>query len=394
MEIFKTQQIFDDCFKQLKKQDYIGFDPADLMNTSSTLIKNLPSPLIRLLTIFNFLSPINFRKLLKIQPTQNTTAMVVMARALLNKYKETKTVEYITEAQKLEKWMYQRSVSFKDSIGWARVIPYQSRKDFQHVSQSTLTFINAFSLELYLDLYKIEGNEYSLNIAKKISDHIINYTNRINHEFGSCLSYINNANEEVLNASIMAGAALNRYAHIQNDKVALELSMSLLDYILHRQNPNGSWEYSYKANGKPKRQYDFHQCYVLDSIMKYDLSNDNERHKKVENAFSKGLDFYFESQFDKKMRPYWRYPIKYPIDIHNVSHAIFFISKYYKEVPESSSKLNKLLSLLYNEFYDSRKHFFYYQRYPFITVRHNFFRWNTVWTLYALSNLNSNSEVI
>ncbi|MGD9930769.1 MAG: hypothetical protein AB7U05_12170 [Mangrovibacterium sp.] len=389
MEKFQTHQTFEDCFNELKKQDYTGFDPADLMNTSSKRIRNLPSPLIRLLTIINFLSPINFRKYLKIQPTQNTTAMVVMARALLNKYKETNISGYKTEAQKLEQWMSQRSISLDNSIGWARVIPYQSRNDFQHASQSSLTFINAFALELYLDLYELEENTYYLNNAKKIRNHIINDTNRINHEFGSCLSYINDAREEVLNASIIAGAALNRYAHIQDDKDAMELSLSVLDYVLYRQNADGSWEYSYKANGKAKRQYDFHQCYVLDSIKKYDLRDDDSRFRKVKKAFDLGINFYLKKQFDSKMNPFWRYPVKYPIDIHNVSHAIFFVAKYYDEIPESHPRLNNLLSLLYDEFYCKEEHYFYYQKYPFLTVKHNFFRWNTVWTLYALSHIRS-----
>ncbi len=384
----QIHQAFDDCFNNLKNQDYTGFDPADLMNTTSKLIKNLPSPIIRILTIINFLSPINFRKLLKIPPTQNTTAMVVMARALINKYRETKIKEYKEEAKKLEKWMVQRALNTEDSMGWARVIPYQSRKNFLHASKSTLTFINAFALELYLDLYELEGDEYYLTIAKKINNHLINYTNRINREHGCCLSYINNANEEILNASIIAGAALNRYAHIQHDDEALKLSLSILDYILYRQKSNGSWEYSYKANGKPKQQYDFHQSYVLDSMMKYDLSDDDSRRTKVKKAFKIGIDYYFNVQFDKNMIPYWRYPVKYPIDIHNVSHAIFFVAKYKSEISESSSKLNVLLKLLFNEFYNHEKYYFYYQKYPLITVKHNFFRWNTVWTLYALSHIN------
>ena len=390
MDKFQVNKIFDDCFKQLKQQNYTGFDPADLMNTRSKLIKNLPTPFVRLLTIINFLSPINFRKILQIQPTQNTTAMVVIARALLKAYRQTNIEEYKTEAKELEKWMTEKSLCFDDSIGWARVIPYQSRKNFQHASHSTLTFINAFALELYLDLYELEGIEYYLKKAKQVRNHIVNHTNRILRDFGCCLSYINDAQEEVLNASIIAGSALNRYASILNDKEALELSMSILDYILNSQNPDGSWEYSYKANGKPKRQYDFHQCYVLDSIKKYDLSSYNERSAKVEKVFSKGVDFYFKKQFDKKMRPYWRYPVKYPIDIHNISHAVFFVAKYYDEIVESSSKLNSLMSQLMNEYYDRDNHFFYYQKYPFLTVKHNFFRWNTAWTLYALSHTNFN----
>lgn len=121
--------------------------------------------------------------------------------------------------------------------------------------------------------------------------------------------------------------------------------------------------------------------------MKYNLQNDSGRAQKVKKAFEKGGDFYFNYQFDKKMRPYWRYPIKYPIDIHNVSHAIFFVSKYYKSLPQAKIRLEKLTSLLFTSFYNSKKHYFYYQNYPLLTVKHNFFRWNTAWTLYALSQL-------
>ena len=67
------------------------------------------------------------------------------------------------------------------------------------------------------------------------------------------------------------------------------------------------------------------------------------------------MDFYFNYQLDKKMRPFWRYPIKYPIDIHNISHAIFFVSKYYSLIPDPSIKLDKLMFILINDYYDDKK---------------------------------------
>lgn len=383
-------QIFDSCIKQLSKHDFTGYDPADLMNTSYDFIKKLPSPIIRILTVVNFISPVNLRRILKIRPTKNTTAMVVLARALINRFNKTKINTYLVEAKELEKWIINNSIEIDGTIGWSRVIEYQSRRNFQHSSNSTLTFINASALEMYLDLYQITDNQYYLEIATKISAHLVNHTNRINYDFGCCLSYVSNASEEVLNASILAGAALNKFSFISNNNEARELSIRILDYCLYRQNLNGSWEYSYKKNNKPKKQYDFHQCYMLDGIMKYNLENDLVRIQSVNLAFASGMDFYFQYQFDNKMRPFWRYPIKYPIDIHNVSHAIFFVSKYFNVIQDASIKLDKLIALLFDSFYNYSGSYFYYHKYPFLTVKHNFFRWNTVWTLYALSHLNIN----
>jgi hypothetical protein len=89
--------------------------------------------------------------------------------------------------------------------------------------------------------------------------------------------------------------------------------------------------------------------------------------------------------FDRQMRPFWRYPIRFPIDVHNVAHGIYFLSKYCHLFPQHRERLELLIAQLLDNFYDADEHYFYYHMYPGLVVRHDFFRWNTMWSLRALA---------
>jgi hypothetical protein len=76
-------EIIRHCLDRLEALDYKGYDPADFLNTRRARLKLLPQGLVRLLTILNFYSPINLRGIFRIPPAENTTAMAVLATALL-----------------------------------------------------------------------------------------------------------------------------------------------------------------------------------------------------------------------------------------------------------------------------------------------------------------------
>jgi len=386
----RSQQIgmiIGEGLSRLHNLRYIGYDPADLMNSSWKGLTHFPERLLRFLTILNFYSPVNIRPLLRIRPSQNTTAMVILGRTCLNGYRQTARTEWLDYAQELADWLLQHAIRRDNTLGWSRIIPYQAKSDFMHASGCTLTFINAHAAEFFLDFHEISGDPQWLDCAGSVCQHLLRHTNRLEFPFGICLSYINDAQEEVPNASILAGCVLHRYGRLKKDEEITRLSMSILDYTLHRQNADGSWDFCFDPGKPARRQYDFHQCYMLDGIRKYGYDVGSARQDRIRIAFEKGMTFYLERLFDADMRPFWRYPHKYPIDVHNVSHAVYFLARYNRDVPDAAIRLEKLLGILLDKMYDKRRQYFYYQVYPLYRVKHDFLRWNTAWSLYALSHL-------
>lgn len=373
-----------DTYKKIKEHGYEGYDPADLMNTQYGLIRKLPNQILRLLTLLNFYSPINFRKLLRISPTVNTSAMVVFGKTCLKLYQVTGEEEYLKDCNFFYKWLMAHSIRHSEFLGWSRVLGYQASSSQAHQKDSTLTYIDANAGQFFLDFYKITGNPEFLDSASRVCRHLQVNTEKFKIDNGICLSYSEKLRLEVPNASILAGSLLNQTASATADRDFLRLSYDILNYTLSIQNHDGSWYYSYK-NGKGKKQFDFHQTYMLDGIKSYQLFENEQMAAEVDMSFNLGCRYYLDKLFGKDGLPYWRYPFKYPTDIHNVSHAIYFFSRYLGIVTEATEMLEKLIKICFNIFYNQKNCYFYYQEYPFITAKHNFMRWGNAWTCLALS---------
>ena len=95
--------------------------------------------------------------------------------------------------------------------------------------------------------------------------------------------------------------------------------------MLH-QNLDGSWYYSFDPDtGKPKKQIDFHQGYVLETIKRIcDFANIDI--SIYDKEIRLGLEFYRKNQFDDNGVSLWRLPKKWPVDIHNQSQGIITFS--------------------------------------------------------------------
>ena len=388
----QVRSVLTDCLNGLQQDRYEGYDPADLLSSEWRILKKAPALLLRVLTVVNVRSPVNLRPLLRIKRAKNTTALAVLGKTCVNWGQCSGGAQAIGQAKEIAEHLLGLAIMEGDALGWARTIPYQAKASLAHTSNSALTFINASAAEFFMDLFEATGEKKYIEVALKVCNFLMHHTMRIVRPCGTCLSYVSNIPQEIPNASIIAGTILNRFAMKSGNDKFLTLSLEILDYALHQQNINGSWDYSYHPTKGSKAQYDFHQVYMLDSIKQYRFGLSGERVDRIEKAFSLGMKFYCDKMFDKKMQPYWRYPRKYPIDIHNVSHAVYFFARYIKEIPDGIQKLQRLLSILLNDFYDHRRKYFYYQKFPMVTIKHNFFRWNTAWSLYALSELLRNVE--
>jgi len=377
--------IVKDCLAKLEREEFRGYDPSDLLSSEYNFIRNLMAPARRILNLINFYSPINFRKPLRITKQENVTAMILLGNTYLNLFRLDGDESYREKINYIVEWLLEKSLKTDNSIGWSRTIPYQSRMKYTHDERSTLTFINAQAGLLFLNLYEVFGDSCYLKTQGKIANQLLYHTDRITVGEGVCLSYTDNGRDEIPNASILAGEFLNRVSGLIEDEDCYDLSIKILRYVLSVQNRDGSWFYRYINGRKKKKQIDFHQTYMLDSIINYAMIEDQALLEETRRKFKKGCRFYFDRMFDRKIRPYWRYPVFYPIDIHNVSHAVLFLSKNRDYLREYHGRLEPLIKLLINDFYDHEKKYFYYQKYFYYTIKHDYFRWNTAWSLMALS---------
>ena len=105
--------------------------------------------------------------------------------------------------------------------------------------------------------------------------------------------------------------------------------------------------------------------------------------KKYNDKIQKGLEFYYNSQFDKEGFAYWRLPKKWPVDIHNQSQGIIAFSKFRDYNENYLPFAEKIAQWTIENMQGSRGNF-YYQKWPLITNKVSYLRWNQAWMMLAL----------
>ncbi|WP_068320824.1 prenyltransferase/squalene oxidase repeat-containing protein [Pyrococcus kukulkanii] len=111
---------------------------------------------------------------------------------------------------------------------------------------------------------------------------------------------------------------------------------------------------------------------------------------RTQKAIEKGVDFYINRQFSPEGWSYYRYPIKYPIDIHNQAQGIITFSKLYKAFknPRYLEFAEKIAGWTIKNMQDPTG-YFYAHRWPGFVNKIPYMRWAQAWMMLALVTLLS-----
>jgi hypothetical protein len=371
-------------FDWIKKEEFVGYDPYDGCNTNYLFLRR--NQFIRLfLTYFHKFSPINFRKLFRIDKRTNYKSLALINLALDRGYGgEDKTsiikknINKIISGSLIEKHGYHC---------WNGNNMYiQSTTEYQ-TSQTPGIIGTIFCGYAILNYYKnYEKSDYLKNILFSAKQYLLdNLLTKHNGSFFFRYKPITPGHNLTFNASLKAAgfiAEVNKYFGVDDCD---EIIHSCFDLVVSFQKNDGSWNMgiNFKTD-QQKKQIDFHQGYVLDSLLRYlEIYGRDDR---IVESYKKGLNFYYKNQFLTNGQGIYRYPKKWPVNIHNQAQGMITFSKAesnnhnYKRFAETIAKwtINNML--------DSSG-YFYYLKYPFITYKIPFIRWGQAWMLYALSYL-------
>ena len=375
---------FYKLYRWIERENFVGYDPYDGLNTK---LKFLKTTKIRklLLTYLNKNSFINLRRIIGIDKKPNMKALALISRALLYK-------ELIPEREKDINFCIQNilSKSLIENYGYhcwyAHSFPVQTTGKYQATSVPGIIGSEACAAAI-LDYYcKNKENKELEKILLSVKEFFINKL-LVNNNDAVFFKYHPNDNEYecTYNASLIAAryiAKLNWVLGIGSHKSILK---KCYRFIQSRQKSNGSWALKIDLrSGKEKVQIDFHQGYILDSILDYLIYVDWDEY--LYETYRKGLKFYHKKQFNEIGKSVYRFPRKYPIDIHNQAQGIITFSRAEKFDPEYK-KFAKTIGKWTVDNMQSPLGFFYYQKYPILTNKIPYLRWAQAWMLYALSHI-------
>lgn len=360
--------------RYIEKENYEGYDPYDALNTSIDWLAKSKWPSIILIQILKRL-PFNIRPLLGIKKGQNPKGLGLMLHAYALDFKRTSNHDYLERMSRLfERLMELRSKGW-DNVCWGYDFRWASPvKTLDKYSPTiVVTGFIAKGLRAY---YEVSGKEEVLQVLKSIARFAQENLPEHRDDNGLCISYSTVKKDVCHNASLLAGEVSAALFALTGDSLHADRAREIARFTVSAQKDDGSWSYSRDLlTGAERIQTDFHQGYVIDSLV--NIAEDLKT-EEFDHCILKGRLFYKENQFHSDGRAYWRLPKKWPCDIHHQAQGIISFSEY------ETSFAKKILNYTLEHFRLGEGGFAYRKRRLF-TDKIRYMRWANSWMYLAMS---------
>ncbi len=370
----------------VEEHGYQGYEPFD----------GLSSP-VRVLTFGNLMldrilmqavrrSPVNLRPLLGIRPLDSTIGRGYMAWGYLIMLETTGRQEYARKARACLDWLIEnRSPGFEE-YAWGKHFDFASRAG-RYPKFEPITIWTALIGMAFLEAYERLGEKRYLEAADSSCRWFMGLS-RNETGSGACLSYTasGEGGSTIHNHSMVAAAMLARTASHTGEKHYLDVAKSAMEYSCSRQLPEGAWWYG----EEPKYHWidNFHTGYNLDSLRIYtERSGDGS----FRDSMMRGLEFYMRNFFEDGVIPRYYHDRLWPVDSQCVSQSIDTLAGFGRTEPAALDLARKVAAWAMENMQDG-KGFFYYRRYPGITVKTPMLHWAQATMYKALAELSRGRE--
>ncbi|MEM4141244.1 MAG: hypothetical protein QXG36_09080 [Nitrososphaeria archaeon] len=379
----------------VKSENYCGWDPYDGLNS------NLTSKLIRneglsiLVIQVNLYSPINIRPLLKIKKGHSNKALALFSNAYLNLYYVTKAPRFREDALKLLEFLLNNNL-YKNKDCFCCSSYYFTYIAPQHILNPNIPDIICVTecAKTFFKAYEVLGEDFYLNIAMKACDYMLDKLFVCSNN--SCyFKYTPLENSKIVfNVSALALSVLANLLKYHYRSKIINVGEKVVGFLLAHQRKDGVWPYSLSLPSKRYYwQIDYHQGFIIDGLLDF-IPYIREKDLKLRTieSITKAVNFYIHKQFDENGRSYYRYPYKYPIDIHNQAQGIITSLKLFN-ILKSRKYLQRAIRITkwtIDNMQDPRG-YFYAHKYPWLTNKIPYMRWSQAWIMLALTMLFCNS---
>lgn len=383
-----NEEILEFLLNRAHNEDYEGFSLFDSHNSTLPLEK-LPKKLGFYINQFIKRSPINFRKILGVKRSINPKMLGLMAQVNGAMYKKTRSNVYLERLNRIYSLLLEvRSESSGISWGYNYYWPKRVENDVPAYTPNVVVtcFIGRGAYYAYL----ATRDEKWKGLLEEIGTFLLNDINIYSGKDGICFSYTTAQKDKVINVNMLAAEILT-YIDVVTEEIShKKLVTGIIKFTSSQQNTDGSWWYSHGYSSNiVKKQLDFHQGYVLESLLRVSKHRSDLEHE-IKELIKLGDRFYKEKILDiNNGIAKWRYPKKYPIDIHNQAEAIIWLS-----LTNNSLNAKVFIDYTIRHFWSKSKGYFYYQKYPLITNKTNYLRWNNGWMSVALVTYLMSDEVL
>ncbi|MBS3917365.1 MAG: hypothetical protein KG012_00615 [Deltaproteobacteria bacterium] len=365
----------------IEDHNYKGYDPADGLTSYLRPLTFGNLFLDRLLMQLIWRSPINLRPLLGVKPLDSNIGRGYMAWGYLTMFKMNGNEAYKDKAASCLEWLKNNKAPGFEHYSWGKMFDFASRGGRQG-KYKPITVWTSLIGQAFLDAHEVIGDAEYLDIASDICEWILELPR--NHTgSGLCLNYTAfwDGDCTIHNQSMLAAAMLARTAKYSGNSDYLKVAKEAITYTCTRQLPDGSWYY-----GEDSTYHwidNFHTGYNLDALKCY-IENTND--KTYENNLKQGFDFFKNNFFESTGRPKYYHNRTYPIDSQCCSQAIETLANF-SDYDQSSLELGMRVARWTIENMQDRTGYFYFMRYPLMTLKVPMIHWAQATTYKALTAL-------
>jgi hypothetical protein len=382
-ELIRVKRAFHELDMYCRKRKYKGYDPYDILLSPFPFKKLGKWPPILAIQLFKR-NPINLRQLFAVPKQWNPKALGLFLKSY-------SLMPASKENEEMCKWLFEKLLELQTpgypGMSWGYPFPWASPEKYlpEWSPTSVVSGFIAQGLDAY---YRQYGDKRALEAIEKIC---LFFSDALHHTVEDdfyAISYSTVKADFCYNASLLAAQTYALcYAHTKQASYA-DIAKQALETVISRQKSDGSWNYSENLEtGKQRVQIDFHQGFVLDSILSI-ASSLKYFPDSVEKALQDGIEFYRDEQFSSKGRALWRLPGNYPSDIHHQAQGIITATKYYSYSGSRRAEdlAKSVLFYTLDNFRDQRG-YFYYRKHKNVTDRTSYMRWGNAWMHLAMSEI-------
>ncbi len=377
----KIKTALDMLTQWIESEDYKGYDPYDMLN--SPFLKRLKGKKLRFYAQqIGRYSPINFRRLFGVDEDYNPKGLALISQAYLNLFQITGENAYLDKGRSLIEKLKELRYQGVEEYCWGYNFPWASRS-FSLPAYEPSIVVSSFVGDMLLNYYEITNEREFLDISVSIGDFILKHLNRYETDKYLCFSYNMHDHTRTFNASILGAMLLSRIYSITKNEELAEPVKKATRYVIDNQKADGSWAYGFNEDGQETILYDFHQAYILEALI--EISKNMEMN--MSESIDKGIEFYMKKLFLPDGRGVYRYPKRYPVDIHNQAQGIIsFGTLYGKTGQEEYLNFSRKIAEWTIEHMQSSKGYFYFQNGRITANKIPYMRWSQAWMMVALSN--------
>lgn len=368
----------------IESENFKGYDPYDTLNSSIPLIK-MGKWIPALATQFQKRNPLNIRPLLGIKKGYNPKGMGLMLKAYCLDYKRTGDFLVKQQADFLFKWLSQNYSKRYSGHCWGYNFAWANpQRKLKAYTPSVV--VTAFVIDGIMEYYKLTESKEAKDIIISSTKYIVNDLPLLKFKDGWSISYTEQSSGACYNASLLGAETLVKAYSLNGDKSLLEIASKCVDFVLSKQNSDGSWYYSFNEEKDTERkQIDFHQGFILVSLHNY-LKYSKIKRADVEKAILEGLLYYRNAQFFDNGISKWRIPKQWPIEIHNQSQGIITFSMLREYGVDFSEFAHTISEWTIGNMQDDLG-YFYYQFHKYYKIKIPYMRWSQAWMLLSLNEL-------